>query len=640
MQHLLKKIISLKLHNELDIQFSKMLITESFPCDNTNNYYHNIKKIVLMLASIYVSTYVRSGHTCLPIYLLSSGKLFQNYHPDLIHEIIQKTKKLSTNDWQDILLSSSAVGDGSSITPLVLNNRRLYLHYIWEHECTVAKFFVHHSNDDSYLDQTKITIILNKLFLKTSKEINWHKIATALSMIHSRILISGEAGTGKTSTIAQIITALLLYNNKLRIKMVTPTGKSATVLTHACHKIFNDLNQLHMSNVHTSDLKATTIHNFLGLKLYNKYKYQYQYYSNYLNTNIDCLIIDEASMISLSLLSQLIMHLSNNTKVILIGDHHQLHPIESGSVFQDICQFSNFGYSIQQQEKLKKLTNHTLSMNNSSYTQNNYCNTIADKICIFKKNYRFHKNSGIIHLAKSVKIGDYNQTLFILHSKQYTDLSYNHLQKKKDYINLIIHCAKKYSNYLKIIQNNKVSIKHALKIFEYYRILCALRHGPFGVTQLNHYIEQVLNDQSLITLNHSGNYIGRPIIILQNEPSLELYNGEIGLLLLNSQNYLSAYFLSSLHEIKTIPINQLPSYETCFAMTIHKAQGSEFQHISIIFPYHHTPILTRELLYTAITRARQHLDLYATDNVLIHTINLMNHRYSGLFDQIKKYSYM
>lgn len=637
MKLLIKKILSLELWNLFDVQFANILTTSSFPSDKKNNLQLQ-KKIALMFASTCLSAHIRLGHTCLPLSILSSNQLFQNYYPELNNEIIKKTGKLSIDDWQDILSSTSAVGDGSKISPLVLENKCLYLYRTWQDECTVAQFFNYSYNKKNFFQEKKMITVLNQLFSKTyhATTINWQKIATALSLIHPRVIISGGPGTGKTSVIHKIITALLLMDNNLKIKMATPTGKASTVLTNSCHTILYDLHQLNHTQKYIKIPKATTLHSLLRFQLYktnNTY--------NCLNLNIldiDYLIIDEASMIGLSVLSKLISVLPQKIKTIFLGDHNQLYSVEPGSVFQDICKFANMYYSPDQRKKLIDLTDCILPISNNFKTQYNY-NQITDGTCILKKNYRFNKNSGIGQLASSIKLGDHNRSLSLLKSKIYADLHYTNIENQKHYITMMMDCAIKYSKYLKMLQQHKTLIIKILKTFHHYRILCALRNGPFGVIKLNHYIEQILNYIGLITLNNSGNYIGKPIMILRNDPELDLFNGDIGILLPNNQNYLVAYFLLPQDKIKTVHIHQLPEYETCFVMTIHKAQGSEFQCISIILPDKHLPILTKELLYTSITRAHDQLFLYSKDEVLIRSINFNTKRYSGLYDKIRKSIY-
>lgn len=510
---------------------------------------------------------------------------------------------------------------------------------MWKDENVIAKFF-NSTNYPDYLCYKKIRKILNKLFPISSTIIDWTKVASAISLIKQKVLISGGPGTGKTFTITKIVAALLLLTSHktLNIKMAAPTGKAATRLTESFHLNVNNIIKSNHKYIHMLPKKATTIHNLLGTQLYKKnINIQHNYYfTNPLH--VDILIIDEASMISLSILAQLILALPKHAKIILLGDYNQLYSVESGSVFKDIFEYANSShYSLKFCEILMKCTGYSVSsiLNNIlapeilHYKHNN----IIDNLCILKKNYRFNKNSGIHQLSIAIKSGKSDQVLSLLTSHTYTDIHYLKCITKKDYINMIFQCTIQYYHYLQRIKKctSLHSIINILKIFNRYRILCALNNGPFGIIKINYYIEQTLYQKGLIQLNNkSKNYTGRPIIILHNAPSIGLSNGDTGILLLNNKEILSAYFLNSNNIIKIIPMHQLPQYDTCFAMTIHKSQGSEFSNIAIILPNKHISLLTRELLYTAVTRAKYNLTLYSTDTTITSSINHVTRRYSGL----------
>ncbi|URJ27927.1 exodeoxyribonuclease V subunit alpha [Candidatus Blochmannia vicinus (nom. nud.)] len=629
MKDITKKALKLGLWNTLDVQFANVL---TLPISDNNNKY-NVKE-ALILASATLSAHVRFGHVCLPLCLITFDKLFQGNHPELVYSIYKKLGKLSIDAWQELLLSCSAVSDGSKITPLVLENKRLYLYHMWEDECRVARFF-NYKCQSNILQKEKIISVLNQLFPIIYTEIDWHKIATAIGITHQRALISGGPGTGKTSIIAKIIAALLLCSNRndLKIKMIAPTGKAAALLTESFKININNIPQLDKTYLHNLPERATTLHSLLETRFYNK-NIQYDYLDP---IHLDLLVIDEASMVSLSMFAHLFLILSPQTRVIFFGDQYQLYPVEPGSVFKDICQFSSFQYSYKRYQEIVNLTGYEFPIVSYSKLSTHYnYNSIIDGMCILKKNYRFNERSGINQLAVAINLGDCTRVLSLLTSNIYKDLYYIYIVEKESYMNMILNCAMEYSNYLQKLQHTKISKTNILESFNHYRILCALRDGPFGVIRINYFIEQILSEKGLIKLNNSGNYIGRPIIILRNKPSLGLCNGDIGVLLLNDQNKLSAYFILPEDRLKVVRLYQLPEHETCFAMTIHKSQGSEFNHIAIILPNKHTPILTRELLYTAVTRSRQCIFLYATDHVIIRSINLVTKRYSGLYDRIEK----
>ncbi|URJ25333.1 exodeoxyribonuclease V subunit alpha [Candidatus Blochmannia ocreatus (nom. nud.)] len=636
MEYIIEKFLKLGICNFLDIQFARLLTLSS-----RNNLHHNVKD-VLALASVSLSAFVRSGHVCLPISLLVSGELFTEMHSELLHEIHKKLGILSIDDWLDLLYKSPAVSNGALVTPLVLENGRLYLYNMWQDECIVARFFSQECCSETF-HVKRVFNILNQLFPDNYTEISWHKIAAAIGIIRNRVLISGGPGTGKTSMIAKMIAAILLYssNNAMNIKITAPTGKAAALLTASFNSMIGGISQLDTCYFSNIPEKAMTLHSFLKNWLHKGNNF---YYSNLSYKSLDLLVIDEASMISLSILAQVALALKPETKVIFFGDQHQLSSVEPGFIFQDLCKFKKFHYSNRLSQEVKQCTGHDIVCSNTdefigcnTYTNFSNYNGIIDGICTLNKNYRFSENSGIGQLAYFIKLGDYNHILSALTSNTYTDIYYNDMScLDKNYVKMIINCAMKYSAYLKILQSSVMTTESILEHFNRYRVLCVLRDGPFGIEKINSYIEQLLHEEGLIQLHNSGNYIGRPILILKNSPSLGLYNGDTGILLSNNENKLSAYFLLPTNIMKIVPIYQLPAYETCFAMTVHKSQGSEFKCITIILPNQYTPILTRELLYTAVTRARQSIFLYGTDQIIMRSVRTITHRYSGLYSRLKK----
>lgn len=638
MKKIIIQALKLKLWSELDIQFARMLTRSIFTDDE------KYKKHALILASASLSACVQQGHTCLPLHMLHPEKLFHGNYPELADRAYKKSGKLSIQNWKELLFSLSAVSDGSRLSPLVLENKYLYLHHMWKDEHTIAKFF--NSNDNScFLKKEKISEVLDQLFIKNpTKNIDWMKIATAISLIKKKVLISGGPGTGKTFIIAKIVAAfLLLYHNKINIKITAPTGKAAIHVTHSVHSTIHNIMQLNNQHNNVLSEKATTIHTLLGTRLHKNNITQYNHFCN-IPIPLDVLIIDEASMVSSSILAQLILALPTHARIIFLGDHHQLCAVESGSAFKDICLNIYPHYSPQHSSILTELTGYILPvvsvrpelLNKYYYNYNN----ISDSTCILKKNFRFNVNSGIYQLSLAINTGDSTHALSILTSHLYTDIQYIRCTEKKDYIYMITNCALKYCSYLQKIQqqSTSLSIINILTMFNQNRILCVLNNGLFGTNSINYYIEQILHQKGLIKLCESKNYIGRPIIILRNDPALGLSNGDTGILLLNSIEQLSACFIDPKNIVKIIPIHRLPQHVTSFAITIHKAQGSEFKNITIILPDKHMPILTRELLYTAVTRASQNLTLYSTDHVIINSINLITHRYSGLKDKIKQFN--
>ncbi|AKC60433.1 Exodeoxyribonuclease V alpha chain [Blochmannia endosymbiont of Camponotus (Colobopsis) obliquus] len=615
----MKKIITtalqLQIWRQLDIQFAYMLTKkEAF-------------QQTLILAITCLSANMKEGHVCLPLNLLSPNKLFKGRYPSLAYQAWQITGSLSMNDWEKILLLSDIVSDGSTVTPLVLNKKKLYTYRMWHYENTVANFFKHMRQPVEEKEE-KIINILNTFFPKSNDdELNWQKIALAVAITNQITLIFGGPGTGKTSLIAKLLASLILLNTKkhFNVKIAAPTGKAARKLHES---LITNLNYLKLTDHQKKNLyqKAVTLHKLLGIKLLNNQR-TLHHKNNQLNANV--IVIDEASMIDLTMMNNLIEALSPNTRVIFFGDHCQLSSVEPGYILGDLYIHATKKYSQKRIKEISRLTGYLLPINNNS----NKTQDIADSSCFLHKNYRFNKHSGINNLANAINQSDKKNTLKILNSKSYKDISYFPTKTEKDYQNMITHCISGYHKYLHSIQQNDTP-KNILKKFNMYKILCAVREGSFGIYQINKYIETVLINNNIIKIDNTYNYIGRPIIITSNDTSLELYNGDCGLILPNTKQKLQAYFLLENNNIKIIPINLLPEHETSFAITVHKSQGSEFNQISLILPNKKLPILTKELFYTALTRAHQSFCLYAQDDIIIYTISNKIKRHSNLINKL------
>lgn len=260
---------------------------------------------------------------------------------------------------------------------------------------------------------------------------------------------------------------------------------------------------------------------------------------------------------------------------------------------------------------------------------------VRDRLCLLRKSYRFNVDSGIGQLAAAVNQGKSRQALSIL-QQSLKDIRFYPLSDDEDYQRLLAETASGYHPYLHLVAK-QAPAKAILDEFNRYRLLCALREGPFGVSGLNERIEQLLHRQGLIRRPvgiFSRGYTGRPIMISRNDSTLGLFNGDIGIMLRDEDNELRAYFQLPDGQIKGIQPSRLPQHETAYVMTVHKSQGSEFDHTALVLPTQFVPVVSRELVYTAITRAREKLTLYVREAVLHQAIQTPTQRRSGLAERL------
>ncbi|WMY95476.1 MAG: exodeoxyribonuclease V subunit alpha [Arsenophonus sp.] len=610
MMHLLQKACELNLLNYLDIRFAMSLTKEKNP-------------LLLLIFSL-LSAANRLGDVCLFIDQISSGDLFQGRESEMALKLWKLAGAPNSNEICFELKKSYAVANAEKmeIKPLVLSNNKLYFQRMWFDEGLVADFF---SQDTlEIVDEVQIAKILNVLFLP-SKIYNWQKIAIAVALTSRIAIISGGPGTGKTATVACLLAALIkLSHKKLIIQLAAPTGKAAFRVNEM---LANTLLQLDLSSQEYGLMpkRATTIHRLLGAQQ-NTQLLRYHKNNPLL---LDVLIIDEASMINMSMMARLIEALPQKARVIFLGDKDQLSSVEAGAVLSDLCSFTKLGYSCKKVKQLMRITGYDLSKFTSDHKSK-----VKDKICFLKKSYRFHSKSSIAQLATAVNQENIITVQKLLRESS-KDIIFNSIKTSVQYNQLIFDTVNFYHNYFNMIKTN-LEHKDIFSAFNNYRLLSALRDGPYGVIGLNNKLEEILDRLGIIRLlnNTWKNYEGRPIMITKNDPSLELFNGDIGIILRDNKEDLKAYFQLPNGLVKKISPNRLSHYETAFVMTVHKSQGSEFEHVALILPPDFVSIVNKKLIYTAITRAKKRITIYADKNVFIESIKIADKRRSGLSERL------
>lgn len=614
MDLLFQQAVELKLFSDLDWHVSQFLADRS---KLTGKEKDQLKFLIC-----YLSAETRVGHVCVSLQQIASGYFFSGSKKPLIKVLLQQLEKFQYNDWSELLIASGIVSQGQTNTPLILQNGLLYFQRMWLNEQKVVRFF-RRSAVTMIEPFANIATILDILFDKKehSSDVDWQKIAVALALTRQVAIISGGPGTGKTTTVAKLLVALLMVKVNdvapLRIMAAAPTGKSAARLSQSLN---HAVSPLLLENKIESFLpnEAVTLHRLLGAKTQQQFVH---HKDNPLH--LDILIIDEASMVDLSMMAAVIDALPANAKLILLGDREQLSSVEAGAVLGDLCRFADGNYSKDKANELSNLTGCTIPTHD-------HVVPIADNICLLKKSYRFHKHSGIGLLAKYIKQGQSQDAVALLCSKDYTDIEF-YVFDDSLYQTIINMALKGYGNYLHVINTNNPLA--ALATFEQFRLLTALREGKYGVNGLNKAIEDILAKRKLITRSYNDDwYVGRPVMILKNYPTLKLYNGDIGITLLSEDDpdKKRVYFKLADGTLRGFSPYFLPEHETAFFMTVHKSQGSEFDHVALILPDEYTPLLTRSLLYTAVTRAKQKMTIYGNLTILSKTIESQIERRSGL----------
>lgn len=530
--------------------------------------------------------------------------------------------------WQR-LDSHHAVGDGK---PLQLFAQKLYLSRLATYEVTLAERFKKMQAQNIKVDLSRLQSLLTEYFGEfdnTNHDVDWQKVACAIAAIKGFCVLTGGPGTGKTTTVTKLLAILqsLYKQAPLTIKLVAPTGKAAARLSESILGAKAKLN-LGPDIDHLIPEHAQTIHRLLGVIPHsNRYRFNQQ---NQLH--LDVLIVDEASMVDLSLLAKLVTALPDHARLILLGDKDQLTSVDTGSVLSDLCQ----GLTLGEQPPYSK--NLVSQLNQLCFAGNPYLHAtqsefyLADSVAFLQKSHRFDSNSGIGQLAFSVNNNSRAQLSHTL-EQGYKDLALYDLTTEQ-YTALIIRSANRYAEYLKLMHEkaDPVAIHHA---FGQYQLLAAVREGPYGVTTLNKRIEQQLFSKGLI-MPSGRYYAGLPIMITQNDYQLKLFNGDIGILLPDETQQLKAVFIDEQGAQRAFYPARLPSHESVYVMTIHKSQGSEFSHTAMILPPRQRAArgVNRQLVYTGITRAKHQFELVAQPQVLYMAMAKSVSRCSGLRDRL------
>ena len=544
-----------------------------------------------------------------------------------------KFKSPQLSEWLKTLSQSRVVGRPGEFCPLILDEKnRLYLYRYWDYENKLSSAIKSRIREDIQgIDRSILKDSLNRLFPNDgTDEFNWHKVAGVIAAFKKFCVITGGPGTGKTFTTAKILALLLELSRKgkLNILLSAPTGKAAARIGEsikAAKKTLNCSDDI----IDAIPSEAYTIHRML--KTIPGSPYFYHNAENPLNADI--VVVDEVSMVDLALMSKLLLAVKNDARIILIGDRDQLASVEAGFVMADICDRDNIDlFSEYFYKQLEKLTQCKMEVSSKKLKDNP---GLYDCMVVLKKSYRFADTSGIGECSIAVNNGEFDKTFSTLKSNQ-DQIDWKKISGPNDLsMALSREVINGYSDYLNCRDPHR-----ALELFNRFRILCAVKFGGLGVIEINRLTEEILNRSGLIELDNLSTYPwyrGRPVLITRNDYTVELFNGDIGITMSEPDSKskdLYVYFSGVSNNLRRFLPHRLPEHETAYAMTVHKSQGSEFETVLLILPNQDYPVLTRELLYTGITRAKNHISIWGWKDIIKTTILRKINRNSGLKDAL------
>ncbi|MDO5576516.1 MAG: exodeoxyribonuclease V subunit alpha [Fibrobacter sp.] len=574
-------------------------------------------KSATFLAAALANNALSNGHSFVDI------KEHADKHPAVFDSFSPEKKFPSLSKWLSDLEICGVVGKPGTCFPLILCDTRLYLYRYWKYEQELAESILRIINLPApEIDIKNLAEHLEKLFPDSSSDI-WQKVAAAVSVFNRFTVISGGPGTGKTTTVTKIMALLLMIygkNNKLRIALAAPTGKAAARLSESISSVLPKL-ALPENIQSLIPREAYTIHRLLG----TIYGSPYFRFNSKNKLPYDIVVVDEASMIDLALMSKLFAAIPDTCRIVFLGDRNQLSSVEAGAAFGDICDSgNNHGFTKVQCEKLSSI------IDNQEFLHKNEP-PAADCIINLRKSYRFNENSGIGKLASAVNKGDSQETVSILRDTSYKDCVWKNVTDKNTLSKLLNEKFEMWIAPLSGMSNPQT----ALASLEKFRILCAFKKGPFGVESINSQFHQMQYKYGHTPFG-TNVYRGQPIMIVGNNPKLDLFNGDTGLIIPDSSDNtsLKAVFKMPDSTFRFFNPYHLPLYDTAYSLTVHKSQGSEFDNVLLILGNTQNPLLTRELLYTAITRARKSVEIWSSEQVLLQAIKNRINRNSGLREKL------
>lgn len=555
---------------------------------------------IIALSAAFLSWRNGLGDVCIPLERFADRPLFHAaslFAPPL-------------EDWREALRQAPWVGDADDdYKPLVLEEDLLYLGKYRDYEARVAAGLLHRLQTDPDTNQACLQTGLRQLFANRDA---YQTIAAALAVIKRFAIIIGGPGTGKTSTVLKVLVLLLEQQPQQRIALLAPTGKAAARLAES---IQQQAQQIDCTPTIRELLptEATTIHRLLRPDRQGRFRHQSDNPVHY-----DTIIVDEASMVDLPLLAHLLDALPDTSRVLLLGDQFQLASVEAGSVLADLCgNHALVRHSVKLTAQLEQL-----GITSEPPTENTPL--IADSIAELRTSHRFGADSGIGQLAAAVKA---KQPLTPAKLEQmidhFADLDWIELTDEQLPESVLDWAVEHYREYLQA-----TTVQQAYASFNQHRILCAVRQGAFGVEHVNQQILARLQQKRLLAAQQHAH--GYPVLIQQNDYQQQLYNGDVGLLFQQNNGQVLACFPDHQGMIRQLSARQLPPHETAFAMTVHKSQGSEFDHVLLLLPWEASTVATQELIYTGLTRARRQVTIVAAKQRFLVACKRQTERFSGL----------
>lgn len=571
----------------------------------------------LALVAAGTSQAIAQGHSCLP--LAKMADLLATAIGDAPLPALPGPSSLI-----DCVSASPLVGGiaGQAATPLVSDGQRVWLRRYHDYERHVARALVTRAQSSCLADPPDVVRKRLSRWFDLDGDTDWQAVAVALGLRARLAIISGGPGTGKTTTVLWLLAALLESSLARgeplpRIRLAAPTGKAAARLGESIseRKPLLDCDDAVRDAIRED--QASTLHRLLG------YRPNAGFRHNRANpVAADVVVVDEASMIDLPLMAQLLDAMREDTTLILLGDVGQLASVEAGHVLAALGASGDAAnrYASSTAAWLADVTGFAVPIAESDSDPE--LPPLADTFVELRKSHRFGSDSGIGRLAAAIRSGDAEAAVQALRASP-DDVAWQPLDR--DGIARTLHDH--WLPHARAIAA-AADAAQALAVANHFRILTALRQGPFGSVAINRAIEAQLGDGGAW-------YHGRLIMVVANDYRHDLFNGDIGIALRTPDDRIEVVFAGEGGGLRTFAPYTLPAHESAFAMTVHKSQGSEFDQVAVVLPEAPNRVLGRELLYTAVTRARHHVMLHGSEAIVRDAVMRRIERWSGLPERLR-----
>ena len=619
-KELIENLKSLVSFHEIDFQFADYIVKTEAVED---------QREILYLATLCLSYYANLQHSLLPLAEVNGQNIADFCKSDETYDLVLDFP--ADLNWLELF--PKTIGTAGEKKPLIINGQSLYLNKYHQAEETVANFIQNLASTRKISESLaeRINVLFAPAAGMTSLTPDWQKVAAFMALRTNFGVISGGPGTGKTTTVGKILALLLEQNPELKVDLVAPTGKAADRLGESIKQTKVDISSRVDAGILTGIPEtASTIHRYLAYHGGNK---SFSFNARH-KTKTDLLLIDESSMVDLPLFRHLLSALKKDCRVILLGDKDQLTAVETGNVLGDLTAsdcINTFSEGFCQE--------YAAICGESFNYKSSVDNRLDDAVVKLEHSYRFQADQGVGQLAYLINRSDTTTEAseFTDLFSRYEDIALHEVPSEisfhgdAGFQNIkMSNFFNEYKNALSDYAKEATEPVDILNLLKNFRILSGTRSGNLGSENLNEIISKEIfykNDNSL--------YHGRCVMIKKNNKSLEIYNGDVGVILHKAGNVPMVYFPGANHTVREFSPTILPEFETAFAMTIHKSQGSEYRDILIMLSSKGKNFMSKELIYTGVTRAKKSVGIYAEFEEFIEASRLRTKRHSGLADRLQ-----